>query len=329
MLETQRFSNFDAAVEASLAFLHERFGFALWIVTQVEGDRMVVLGAKDRGYGIKAGDVLSWSDSFCMRMAAGDGPHYAPDIDEVLTYRSAPIYQQLEVGSYIGYPIYFPNGELFGTLCGVHPTAQSASAEAAGVQCAELTAMLLGLVLSSEHTAIQASHVAKQAEAVALSDALTSLYNRRGWNQMLSQTELHSQQTQQVTCIIAVDLDGMKRINDTQGHAQGDDVLRRAGQAIRSAVRQQDVVARVGGDEFAVLCRDCDRLLGTALLRRIAAALRQSAVDASIGVAVSEVGQPLHLVWEEADRRMYSRKRHRKLSRRLSEHPAEFTHPRR
>ena len=315
MLDTRRFSKFNAAIETALTFLQRRFEFALWMVTQVDGDRLIVLQTRGQGYDIQAGDIFPWSDSFCARMVTGTGPHYAPDVSQIPAYDNAPISQQLTVGAYIGYPISCPDGSLFGTLCGLRPEAQPASAGPSASQCAEVTAMMLGLVLHSEYTAAQASYVAEQAKAVALQDPLTALYNRRGWNQILTQEERRCSQTHcDTVCVIAIDLDGMKRINDTQGHAKGDETLQRAGQIIQASVRQQDVVARVGGDEFVVLCRNCDRSLGSSLLERISVALQTAAIEASLGVAQGKSGQSLQLVWDRADQRMYSRKKRRKLT---------------
>ena len=108
-----------------------------------------------------------------------------------------------------------------------------------------------------------------------------------------------------------IDLDGLKLVNDTEGHAAGDALLRRAATAIRAAVRKSDVVARVGGDEFLVLGVECDEHGTTALRNRVAAALSSARIEASIGGAVRDARRSLADAVEEADRTMYEDKRRR------------------
>jgi diguanylate cyclase len=72
---------------------------------------------------------------------------------------------------------------------------------------------------------------------------------------------------------LIVDLDQLKLVNDTQGHAAGDALIVRAGSVLRQAVRSSDIVARLGGDEFGVLSVECDRAGGEALLKCIRKAL--------------------------------------------------------
>jgi two-component system, cell cycle response regulator len=89
------------------------------------------------------------------------------------------------------------------------------------------------------------------SEQVANTDALTGLYNRRGFN-TISSAAMHSSIGRWVT-VLVVDLDNMKRVNDTLGHARGDDCLLATAQVLRRAFREQDLIARTGGDEFVVL----------------------------------------------------------------------------
>lgn len=311
MLDIQQFPNFDIAIHKSLEFLQECSVFDLWMVTQVDGDDWIVLCANDSSYGIAPGTRFRWVDSFCMRMVAGDGPHVAPDVRLIPAYRNAPMGRQAEIGAYAGFPIWRTDGSLFGTLCSIHPTPQLGDLSAVTLY-AELLATLLGVVLSTENGAIQQACTAERAKIVALCDDLTSLYNRRGWNQMLAREDERCRWSGQTACIIVIDLDGMKQINDTQGHGTGDRVLQQAGQAIQAAVRQRDVIARTGGDEFAVLCGDCDRSTGEMLAERIALSFQTFGVAASLGVAAGQRGQPLSMAWEIADQNMYACKKKRK-----------------
>lgn len=89
------------------------------------------------------------------------------------------------------------------------------------------------------------------AETLALTDALTGLWNRRGFETALEQAALNSSMTP--FALAQLDLDYFKQVNDRYGHATGDDVLQHVAQILRSETRTADRVARVGGDEFLLL----------------------------------------------------------------------------
>ncbi|MEQ8718044.1 MAG: GGDEF domain-containing protein [Acidimicrobiales bacterium] len=101
--------------------------------------------------------------------------------------------------------------------------------------------------------------------------------------------------------LLYIDLDGFKPVNDMHGHSTGDLVLRAVAERIRSAVRPGDVVGRVGGDEFAVLCRDCGRHEAAAIADRVLAVLSEPIVvgattfgiTASIGIAAGTDAEDL------------------------------------
>ena len=93
------------------------------MVTRAGGEDWIVLQADDHGYGVQTGDLFRWTDSFCSRMVQGFGPRIAPASDEVPSYASAPIGSQVPIGAYVGVPLTWRDGNLFGTLCAIHPTA--------------------------------------------------------------------------------------------------------------------------------------------------------------------------------------------------------------
>jgi len=111
--------------------------------------------------------------------------------------------------------------------------------------------------------------------------------------------------------VVAIDLDGLKRVNDTLGHTAGDQLLRSAAAALASVTRAIDTVSRVGGDEFAVLAVDTDLVTARILAGRLADALSDAGVQASLGLAERSPESGLAGAWAEADRRMYTTKRRR------------------
>lgn len=304
-------NDFASASQACLSFLRERLGFKLWMVTRTEGEDWIVLSADDEGYGVKPGQVFRWSDSFCSRMVLGQGPNVAPDAREVQAYAQAPIGQRLDIGAYIGMPLRRPDGTLFGTLCAIDPRPQPG--EIVKEQpLLELMAGLLGSLLSAELAGADALRRAERAETESMRDPLTSLYNRRGWSMLLFREEERCQRYGHPACVLSIDLDDLKWVNDTEGHAAGDMMLERAGIALMSLARSSDVVARLGGDEFAMLLVECDYYDGRTLLQRVEGTLAHYGVKASLGVAVRKPGYDLNETFALADAEMYAVKRSRK-----------------
>ncbi|MEX2291256.1 MAG: GGDEF domain-containing protein [Mycobacteriales bacterium] len=142
-------------------------------------------------------------------------------------------------------------------------------------------------------------------------DALTGLANRYELEEQLTRA-LEAPEQGRVALLVA-DLDGFKPINDSYGHAVGDEVLAAVARRLRSCVRDNDTVARLGGDEFVILTRVTAAVEPTELAARIRKALRDPVqtsegvlkVAASLGVAVAELGSDASDLLRQADRAMY------------------------
>ncbi|MEB3268906.1 MAG: sensor domain-containing diguanylate cyclase [Leptolyngbya sp.] len=308
------YQNFGDAAKAVLKFLQDSLGFDLWMVTRTVEDNWIILETETRGseYTIQAGDVFRWSASFCARMVAGQGPCIAPDSEAVPVYQEAPIAQQLTIGAYVGVPLRYKDGKLFGTLCAIHPEPMSAQLLLYQEPLLKLLARLLCSLLDMELNNVHQIRRAERAEVEAMTDGLTTLYNRRGWNQLLNAEEERCRQYGYSACIVALDLDNLKQINDTHGHAAGDTLLQKTAHVLKQATRDKDVVARLGGDEFAVLGVEIDPTAAHALSLRLQAALEAAQISASLGLALRPPNSSLHQAWEAADQAMYTHKQHRK-----------------
>ena len=118
--------------------------------------------------------------------------------------------------------------------------------------------------------------------------------------------------------VIAVDLDGLKRVNDTHGHATGDELLRETARRLRSVVRDRDLVARLGGDEFVLLCAGVDPAGAARLAERIVAEISTPYLlpggvtawsGASVGVTVTDdPADDVDRLLAQADRALYAAK---------------------
>jgi len=112
--------------------------------------------------------------------------------------------------------------------------------------------------------------------------------------------------------IVVVDVDGLKAVNDRLGHAAGDDLLARAGAALRSCVRRGDIVARWGGDEFLLVLPGVREEDLARVVERVRQALAAADVAASVGWALAGSGDELRECVARADREMYLEKRRKR-----------------
>jgi diguanylate cyclase (GGDEF)-like protein len=125
-----------------------------------------------------------------------------------------------------------------------------------------------------------------------------------------------SRRVGQQVALLFVDLDHLKEVNDSCGHAEGDELLREVGRRISGSVRPGDTVARFGGDEFVVLCEEIDERAARDIADRLLAVLAEPAEllasthvpSASIGLALSAAADPETLL-RRADSAMYEAKR--------------------
>ncbi|SDI48551.1 sensor domain-containing diguanylate cyclase [Pseudomonas panipatensis] len=301
-------ADFESASREVLAFLQRTLGFDLWLVTRVEEDDWIVLESHGQGYALENGRALEWRDSLCSRMVAGVAPRIAPRVMDVPAYATAPFLRQFPIQAYMGLPLYLADGKLFGTLCAFATTPQP-SALSAQADLFDVIGMLLSLLLQMEIKAETQTRRAERFEAQALLDAMTGLFNRTGWDQLMAKEEYRCRRHGKSCVVIVVDLDELKQINDSEGHMAGDALIRRTAEALAQAARSEDVVARIGGDEFGIIGVNCDQAGGSALLARVLGSLAEKGIAASVGLAVRASTGDIGQAFIEADRLMYQQKR--------------------
>jgi diguanylate cyclase (GGDEF)-like protein len=144
---------------------------------------------------------------------------------------------------------------------------------------------------------------------LALRDPLTGLIHHGAFHNELATEVSRRQGSTDPFSVVLFDLDGFKEINDLRGHAEGDRVLREVAEAMRDAPREDDVVGRVGGDEFALLLRGADGPAATAVAERVRRSLRErgTGVDASFGVGTwPQDGPYKNLLLLRADTALYA-----------------------
>jgi len=200
------------------------------------------------------------------------------------------------------------DGAVIGAIVLSHRTAGAWSAT---------TRRLLNGAAAEASSALSRAYSRRAAEAQASTDALTGLPNRRYFDEFCGLLARRRRSGDAVG-VLMIDIDKFKVLNDTHGHATGDEVLRAVGGAIVSAVREDDVPARYGGEEFVVLLRnptsevalDVGERVRTSVAALDLHRLGVAGVSVSVGVAVAhEADQSIEDLIAQADRALYRAKR--------------------
>jgi diguanylate cyclase (GGDEF)-like protein len=293
------------------ATLHGQAPLDLWMVTRLrDADQVVVAVAGPWSRTFPVGSELSWFGSFGLPMAAGSAPAVALKTRDVPQYAAAAHGLWRHVRGFTGVPLLVGDGELAGTWCGF-----SAQEDTAALLQAQPLLRSLGEVFSALIDAEKALAVERQSLRAAVElaerDALTGLLNRRGWSVGVAKESERSRRYEEPAGLVSLDLDGLKSLNDTQGHAAGDALLKVAAEVLRVTCRPSDLIARVGGDEFAVLAVEVGAAGLGALVTRIRSRFEQEGISASAGGASQLPGEDLRATWLRADSDMYDDKRAR------------------
>lgn len=153
----------------------------------------------------------------------------------------------------------------------------------------------LGLLLALDRD--RTARAIRELTDAALRDSLTGLLNRRGFEEAFDVEIERARRTGQGLSVIVGDLDRFKRINDEHGHAAGDAVLRKVGEALRSSTRSWDGAARIGGEEFAILAPDTDEHGSYILAERIRGTIERAFESEEVGPLTASFGivsYPVH-----------------------------------
>ncbi|MDJ0806100.1 MAG: GGDEF domain-containing protein, partial [Gammaproteobacteria bacterium] len=156
-------------------------------------------------------------------------------------------------------------------------------------------------------------------EYEASTDNLTGMTSRRAFLDQLRTAVQNLRRNNDKHCLLYIDLDGLKSVNDTAGHSTGDLALKSITRIIRSTIRGQDIAGRLGGDEFAILLSNCDTQAAMVIAEKIRQAVaeyrishhgQRFTVTASIGgVNIDQSSHDIETLIESADQACYTSKR--------------------
>jgi diguanylate cyclase (GGDEF)-like protein len=212
-------------------------------------------------------------------------------------------------------------GRLAGLLAGALVIGAAIAAERAATHGAPMPALSLLVLVPAASVAILLAvreRLERERDALrasALSDPLTGVANRRALLARIEYEIARHGRSGRNFAVLMLDLDGFKLLNDRFGHPAGDDLLRDVAAALARAVRDQDTVARVGGDEFCVLAPETDQAGARRLVGRVEAAVAQvvaglDTLGAGVGAALfPHDGSTPDDLLEAADQRLLGAKR--------------------
>lgn len=175
-------------------------------------------------------------------------------------------------------------------------------------------------LLSSAHNALINERVFARARDEALRDSLTGLYNARYFEESLTRAMSSGQFNDSALSVLFIDIDHFKKVNDAHGHLLGSKLLKELGRVLRHCVRENDLVARFGGDEFVVLLEGANAQWAEVVAERVRQAVEERPflarenkniqVTVCVGVAsFPEHGEDPRWICELADRAMYQGKK--------------------
>jgi diguanylate cyclase (GGDEF)-like protein len=179
---------------------------------------------------------------------------------------------------------------------------------------------VLTLLADMIGSALARAELLGQLHQLALTDELTGLANRRSWYDHLEHALARARRSTAPVSVVVLDLNGFKQVNDKQGHAAGDRLLRTVSACWSSVLRDSDILGRIGGDEFAVILDQTDAETALRVAARLEASLPAAEVSVASGAATWNGEEDAEGLLSRADAAMYEQK---------SENGAEAPHPRR
>ncbi len=251
------------------------------------------------------------SDSLCRLVVETGAPILAPDATREERFAYSPfVGGEQPVRFYAAVPMRTLGGDVIGTVCAFDTVERSLEPKAM---------RLLDDIAIQAVTHLELMQLVGDLGAAATKDELTGAANRLILGDRLAHHLARLDRHEHRLIVAAIDLDGFKQVNDTLGHAAGDVVLREVVRRLASCVREEDLVARVGGDEFVVAAEIANDAIGLgafagrlrrAIARPVEIGERAVVPAATVGAVYAKpVGETVAAVLARADAELYREKR--------------------
>lgn len=305
------FSGFRQATTELLDILQTRHPVDQWTVIRLEGERVSVLDVRGANPFTMVGTVRHYHETIMSKICANKIGMMTGEILEDSPAADIAIVQKYGIKAYIGAPLLSTQRQPIGMLVGLSTTPRPDFTKH-NLGVVMISARILSTFLENELRSVESARRLERAEHESLKDELTQLYNRRGWERFIEKEDIRSRRYGTSTGVIMIDVDNLKLVNDTQGHAAGDRLLKKVARQLEASIRTSDVIARVGGDEFGILAIGASPEELEGLRNRMQKQFNKINLPVSVGCCAGHPQQPLHQTINTADGRMYDDKRKRK-----------------
>ncbi|EAR59775.1 sensor domain-containing diguanylate cyclase [Neptuniibacter caesariensis] len=260
----------------------------------------VVIASNQESNPYPAGvEISPDTNIFCKKVVQQGEALYVHNAPEEPEWDTNPEVAEDGFRSYLGLPVNWPSGEPFGTICVMDYEATDYRSD-----YVDLVGELRDLIEADLEILSQFQEISN----LAMTDDLTGLYNRRGFMTVASHYTVLAKRSGLSLGLLYLDMDGLKEINDQQGHSAGDQALRTLATAIRSVIRENDVPARLSGDEFVILAVARDKIELDTLSERIRSVMKENSLSVSVGGVLIDAGRTLEEWLQLADKKMYEHK---------------------
>lgn len=279
-----------------------------FIVQSVEQGYRVVIASEQQENPYSAGTLIpSDVNIFCRKVVTENNTLYEKNASALAGWRDNPEVANDNFESYLGLPIHWPDGEVFGTICVMDFVITDYAQK-----YLDLMTQLRDMV--EDDLAMLNSYA--QMREIAMLDPLTGIYNRRALS-LLAQQKLNlAARIGFNVCCLFIDINDFKSLNDTFGHEVGDKALIALGDTLKKHLREADIIGRFGGDEFVAVLQVNESSSVNGVIEKIKQsyfiALEQQHIQPlslSIGASFSEQHLPSYeSLLKQADENMYINK---------------------
>ncbi len=281
---------------------------AAFILQYTNKGYQIVIASQSEANPYKSGLTLPPEvNIFCTKVINSQTFLYECHAEASPEWKDNPLTKEGKFNTYLGYPVRWPDGDRFGTCC-ILDFAVTKYEQKYIDLVGEFAAMVeRDLELFVQHTKL---------EKLSITDELTGLYNRRGFLSLAKKKIALAKRIEQSIIILFCDVDKLKNINDSLGHKIGDMALVKAAMFIKDTIREYDLAARIGGDEFAIFCLTNDQDEVSTIIERLSGSIcigksNETCFTMSIGQAYVEPNTEYDLeeLISRADTDMYQQKR--------------------
>jgi len=278
----------DEKIDRILSLGAERFGTPIAIVSQIRDGVYTVVNAVSPNGEVEPGQSFDLQDTYCVHVLEAAAPVGFNHVEQS-EIRDHACYKKFGLETYIGAPLV-ADGQPFGTLNFSSPVPRSRPFTDGELELTRLFARWIGLEIQLEQrTAALTGEIEarKRAEArlrqLATTDELTSVSNRRHFLEVSEPEFKRARRHERALSVIMLDADHFKIINDSYGHHVGDQVLRELARQCKELLRENDIIGRIGGEEFAITLPETTSPSARRVAERIREALARVEIPQDMG----------------------------------------------